>query len=168
MRKERAMKEFRMNYPWKEGITDIERFPDQEWADEAVDLLRAAGIKAVTKVDGLITEGVPIIVRPTESRRARAVLDRARRFGRTRKKIKLPPEEGTLENLDMLIHDCRQYLMIATGELKSIEEEGVLELEEVTNDPFKLAIRLKRLKSQCMRQAGLRGLDWEHGGGLGF
>lgn len=81
--------------------------------------------------------------------------------------MKLPPEEGTLVFLDMLIHDCRQYLMIATGELKSIEEEGVLELDEPTEDIKKITIRLKRLKDQCMKIAGRPRLDWEHHGGLG-
>lgn len=75
--------------------------------------------------------------------------------------VKLPPEEGTLVFLDMLIHDCRQYLMIATGELKSIEEEGELELDDPTEDIQKITIRLKRLKDQCMRMAGRRPLDWQ-------
>ena len=61
----------------------------------------------------------------------------------------------------MLIHDCRQYLMIATGELKSIEEEGELELDDHTEDIGKIALRLKRLKDQCMRIAGKRPLDWQ-------
>lgn len=75
--------------------------------------------------------------------------------------VKLPPEEGTMVFLDMLIHDCRQYLMIATGELKSIEEEGELELDDPTEDIHKITIRLKRLKNQCMRMAGKRPLDWQ-------
>lgn len=60
----------------------------------------------------------------------------------------------------MLIHDCRQYLMIATGELKNNTEEGILDLDEPTNDIAKITIRLKRLKSQCMRFAGWKDLDW--------
>ncbi|MBI3313625.1 MAG: hypothetical protein HYZ83_05280 [Candidatus Omnitrophica bacterium] len=75
--------------------------------------------------------------------------------------MKLPPDEGTLGFLDMLIHDCRQYLMIATGEIKSIEEEGELELDDPTEDIRKITIRLKRLKDQCMRIAGKRPLDWQ-------
>ena len=75
--------------------------------------------------------------------------------------MQLPPEEGTLGFLDMLIHDCRQYLMIATGELKGIDEEGELELDDPTEDIHKITIRLKRLKNQCMRQAGRRPLDWQ-------
>ena len=83
-----------------------------------------------------------------------------------RSKLQLPPKEGTPEFLDMLIHDCRQYLMIAEGKIKSIAEEGELELDEPTNDLFKIAIRLKRLKDQCMRQARRRPLDWQHNGRL--
>ena len=75
--------------------------------------------------------------------------------------LQLPPEEGTLGFLDMLIHDCRQYLMIAIGEIKDIDEEGELELEDPTEDIHKITIRLKRLKDQCMRQAGSRPLDWQ-------
>ena len=75
--------------------------------------------------------------------------------------LKLPPDEGTLCFLDMLIHDCRQYLMIATGELKSIEEEGELALDDPTEDIEKITIRLKRLKDQCMRIAGKRPLNWQ-------
>ena len=56
--------------------------------------------------------------------------------------------------------------MIATGEIKDIHEEGELELDDPTEDIGKITIRLKRLKAQCMRQAGRQGLDWQHGGGL--
>ena len=76
--------------------------------------------------------------------------------------MKQPPEEKSLGFLDMLIHDCRQYLMIATGELKSLEEEGELALDDPTEDIEKMTIRLKRLKDQCMRIAGRRSLDWQH------
>jgi hypothetical protein len=76
-------------------------------------------------------------------------------------KVQLPPVEGTPEYLDMLIHDCRQYLLIATGAIKDISEEGELELDEPTNDLFKLMIRLRRLKDQCMRQARRTPMDWQ-------
>lgn len=81
-------------------------------------------------------------------------------------KRKLPVAETKLYYLDMAIHDCRQYLMMAAGEIKSIEEEGELALDEPTQDITKITIRLKRLKDQCMRLAGKPPLDWIKGGGL--
>ena len=147
-------------------------------AEAVVKLFRAVGIEAslnpndLRKNSGLHYTGkkAPVYVYHKDADKAEALLEATRDFAQTLKKIKkitLPPEEGTLENLDMLIHDSRQYLMIATGELKSIEEEGSLELDEPTNDIKKITIRLKRLKSQCMAIAGKRPLDWEHHGGLG-
>lgn len=152
-------------------------YRDPEEADLACRLLAAAGIKAATNTEDLgrpgfhyAGKGVPLYIEHKDSGRADEVLELARKLWQSvtakKKKPLLPPEEGTLVNLDMLIHDCRQYLMIATGELKSIEEEGVLALDEPTEDIRKITIRLKRLKSQCMRMAGKTGLDWEHGGGL--
>lgn len=146
-------------------------------AEAVTRLFRSAGIKASTEIgdlkknSGLWYGGkkTPVYIDYKHADKADAVLKAARDFAEALKKIKkitLPPEEGTLENLDMLIHDCRQYLMIATGELKSIEEEGSLELDDPTNDIKKITIRLKRLKAQCMIMAGKKPLDWEHHGGL--
>ena len=159
-----------------EQILNIERFPQKEQAGLAVQLLRACGIEAATDNRyfhpgaGLIfSPGKTLLwIRMKDSRRADKILELARLFGRPWKKVALPTQEGTMEFLDELIHDCRQYLMIATGELKSISEEGELALDEPTNDISKISIRLKRLKDQCMRQAGGIPLDWEHGGGLGI
>ena len=101
-----------------------------------------------------------------DSSRAGEVLRRARKFATKKEAATYPAEEGTLALLDELIHDCRQYLMMATGELKSIEEEGTLALEDPTSDIWKITIRLKRLKDQCVRLAGKTPLDWIKGGGL--
>ncbi len=65
--------------------------------------------------------------------------------------MKLPPDENTLGFIDMEIHDCRQYLMIATGELSDITEEGPLAQDDPTEDIQKICERLKKLKSQCMQ-----------------
>lgn len=154
-------------------VLNLNRFTDKEQAEDAVALLNAAGIKAGTDArdfgSGVYYAGkaTAIYVWYEDGRKAREILERARLFARPRKSVQIPPEEGMPEFLDMLIHDCRQYLMIATGELKNIEEEGELDLDDPTNDLFKIGIRLKRLKDQCMQQAGYRPLDWEHGGGLG-
>jgi len=150
---------------------------NQREAEAVVRLFRSAGIPASTdihdlrKIPGYFYGGkkTPVYVYSKDARKAHALLRAARNFAEALKKIKkitLPPEEGTLENLDMLIHDSRQYLMIAAGEIKSIEEEGALAFDEPTNDIKKITIRLKRLKSQCMTMAGKRPLDWEHHGGL--
>jgi len=156
-------------------IVNIVRYRDKGQLRDAIILLKAAGIQAETdtlafgKAYGkTITKGAfSLWVRDGDHDRASEVLELACRFARPRKKFQLPPEEGTVEFVDMMVHDCRQYLLIATGELKNISEEGELDLDDPTNDLFKIAIRLKRLKEQCMRQAGLRPLDWQHGGGLG-
>lgn len=66
-----------------------------------------------------------------------------------------------IEELDILIHDCRQYLMIAAGEIKSIEEEGILADEQPTESLAEITHRLKKLKDQCMRIAGLTPLNWQ-------
>ena len=153
----------------KKRLLLMEKFTAKEQAQDAVRLLRATGIKASTKAAdfgkeyaGFGIQGrTPLFVWGSDHDRAREILDQALLFSRPRKKVQIPPQEGTPEYLDMLIHDCRQYLMIATGELKSIEEEGTLDLDEPTNDLFKLMIRLRRLKDQCMRQAGRRPLDWQ-------
>lgn len=157
------------------SITGIERYPGKKTAETAAELLKLCGIKAfITAADckhssGLWSEEPMVWVPSKDDRRAIKILELSRKLERKIKKgpIKLPPDENTLGCLDMLIHDCRQYLMIATGELKDIDEEGELELDDPTEDIEKITIRLKRLKSQCMRQAGRRGLDWQHGGGLG-
>mgnify|MGYP001595929028 CR=1 FL=1 len=148
--------------------------PGKERARTAVALLRACGIKASTDARGV---GRPDIWRPEgeaavfilkrDALKVDKILQAAGKYLIERKKeISLPPEFGTLEYLDMLIHDCRQYLMIATGELKNIDEEGELALDDPTNDIEKITIRLKRLKGQCMKMSGRIGLDWETGGGM--
>jgi len=155
-------------------IINITRYRDKAQAQDAIRLLKAAGIRAEMdntafgkEYGKIITKDrFPLWVRMEESERASEVLELAILFARPRKKFQLPPEEGTAEFLDMMVHDCRQYLLIATGEIKDISEEGELELDDPTQDLYKIGIRLKRLKSQCMRQAGLRPLDWQHGGGL--
>ena len=164
-------------------LSEIHGIPmrtDQEVTKAAVKLLRASGIKASTdpgdlgrpdvvslpnpfSMEGEVTVWIP----RQDSDKAHEVLRWAMRYGhRRQKRVTLPPEMGTLEYLDMLIHDSRQYLMIVTGEIKSIEEEGTLALEEPTNDIEKISIRLKRLKGQCMALTGRQGLDWERGGGM--
>lgn len=158
------------------AINLFDTFPDKEQAGAVVRLLAACGIKVATdpaqlgrKGFSYFGEGVALYCRSKDSKTIHRILEISRRLEVLRDKgpIKLPPDEGTLECLDMLIHDCRQYLMIATGEIKTIEEEGVLALEDPTNDIHKITIRLKRLKDQCMRQAGGTPLDWQHGGGMG-
>lgn len=152
-------------------------FRNQREAEAVVRLFQAAGMKAATNINDLRKspgyfyggKKTPVYVYAKDGSKAHSLLRAARDFADTLKRIKkitLPPEDGTLEELDMLIHDCRQYLMIATGELKSIEEEGTLALDEPTNDIKKITIRLKRLKDQCMRMAGRIPLDWEQHGGL--
>lgn len=156
------------------GILRTYRAPAK--AEAAVQLLGLCGLRAATDLKDLgrpgeriySRKGTLLWVRDEDSERASEILELAARFAtQPGEPLELPPEDGTLENLDMLIHDCRQYLMIATGELKDITEEGVLDLDDPTNDILKITIRLKRLKGQCMRMAGRIPLDWEHGGGLG-
>ena len=153
-------------------VLSIPMGTNYEAAKAAVELLKAAGIKASIDAQGvgrpgLYSERATVWILYRDRLKADKVLLAARKYMRERKKkVTLPPEIGSLEYLDMLVHDCRQYLMIATGELKSIEEEGELELDDPTNDSEKIAIRLKRLKGQCMKMAGRIGLDWEHGGGM--
>lgn len=159
-------------------ICDIKHYPDKEQADLAAKLLRFAGIQASTEPADIGRPDIsyrgddfPLFIagKREDFSRARHILELSTFLeSRTRLgPVHLPPEEGSMENLDMLIHDCRQYLLIAEGKIKDISEEGELELDDPTNDIYKITIRLKRLKSQCMRQAGKRPLDWEHGGGLG-
>lgn len=146
----------------------IRKYQRRDQAEAAIRLLEACGIKAATEAKKLgnpVLYGgkeTPLYVLHKHSWQASDILELATILAsKSSKTVQLPPEEGTLEMLDMLIHDCRQYLMIATGELKSIEEEGELELDDPTNDLEKITIRLKRLKDQCMRQARLRPLDWQ-------
>jgi hypothetical protein len=158
-------------------VSQFDKFPNKEQAGVVVRLLAACGIKAATDPAKLghkgkiiyAGKGVPLYCRREDSEKIHRVLELSRRLEVLRDKgpVKLPPDEGTLEFLDMLIHDCRQYLMIATGEIKTIAEEGVLALEEPTKDIHKITIRLKRLKDQCLRQTGRTPLDWQHGGGMG-
>lgn len=68
----------------------------------------------------------------------------------------------SFEDLDMLIHDCRQYLALARGEIESIAEEpDILAMDEPSSDPLIVLDRLRRLKDDCMRVAGERPLDWK-------
>lgn len=161
----------------KQEPIQILNMRDLREAKAAVRLFAAAGIRASTNSEELrmdggvfsVRGGAAVFIFSKDAARAEAVLEAAHEFlaaGKASKKLELPPREGTLEFLDMLVHDCRQYLMIAAGEIGSIEEEGDLRLDAPTNDPKKIAIRLKRLKSQCMSAAGKQPLDWQHGGGL--
>jgi len=158
-----------------EDILDLKRYPDKTQAETAAKLLNAAGIKASTRSADLGHAGfrsggrkTPLLIFYKDAERADLILALARDLEAQYVKgpPHLPPDEGTMEFLDMLIHDCRQYLLIATGKIKSIEEEGELALDEPTKDIRKVTIRLKRLKSQCMGMARKLPLDWEHGGGL--
>lgn len=150
-------------------MTGIDSYPLKQTAEAAAELLALVGIKvSISTMDkanerGILSKKPTIWVPSKDAERARKILETSRKLERKIQKgpMKLPPDENTLGFLDMLIHDCRQYLMIATGELKDITEEGELDLDDPTEDIEKITIRLKRLKSQCMRQAGLRGLDWQ-------
>ena len=107
------------------------------------------------------TKGTMLWILLRDRDQAVEILEGARKVELAKRPLKLPPREGTLEFLDMLIHDCRQYLMIAAGELKSIDEEGELELDGPTQDIDRITIRLKRLKDQCLRMTGRTPLDWQ-------
>jgi hypothetical protein len=162
----------------RNAICWTKTYPTKAAALAAVKLLKAAGIKASIDAKDFGRKelagvrfggrGTRILVWTRQVHKSNVLLELSARLERLKKKggIMLPPEENTLENLDMLIHDCRQYLFIAEGKIKSIEEEGELELDDPTNDIEKITIRLKRLKDQCMRAAGGQPLDWQHGGGL--
>lgn len=163
-----------MTHPLMNTVLQIPMGPNKEKARAAVELLRLCGIKAscdargVGRPDLFGPEGEAAVwVLKRDGLKADKVLYAAGKYLIAReKKVALPPEFGTLEYLDMLIHDCRQYLMIAAGELKDIDEEGELALDDPTNDIEKITIRLKRLKGQCMKVTGRPRLDWEHGGGM--
>ena len=179
MKKKRKKKRKKIERSRKEDflpvIVGIATYRDEEQARDAVQLLKVSGIRASldTTAFGKLRpkiytrDGFSLWVLENDAERARRILELALKFARPREKFQLPPEEGTVEFVDMMVHDCRQYLLIAEGKIKDISEEGELELDDPTNDLFKIAIRLKRLKDQCMRQAGGRPLDWQHGGGLG-
>ena len=156
-------------------ICNLERFKTAAGARKAIALLRQHGIKAATEAGKISKEhagtfyggeGAALYVSAKDSQKASKILEGWSKKRGDMKSLTIYPENATLDLLDMLIHDCRQYLMIATGELKDISEEGVLELEDPTHDIEKITIRLKRLKDQCMRMAGRRPLDWIKGGGL--
>jgi len=70
--------------------------------------------------------------------------------------LKLPPDRGTLGYLDMLIHDCRQYLYIKAGVIDDITQEGPMENEQPTDDIFEITDRLEKLKSMCMQSPRVR------------
>ena len=156
--------------PKQATVVQVQVYKDKAKAEAAVALLKTCGIKAATDVKAFgrkenifSTEETSLWVGgQKDARQASDVLELAARFATQPDEIlTLPPEEGTMVFLDMLIHDCRQYLMIATGELKSIKEEGELDLDDPTNDIEKITIRLKRLKDQCMRMTGRKPLDWQ-------
>lgn len=158
------MKKMRM-----EGICNLERYKTLAGARRAIAYLKRHGIKAATEAREISKEhagsfyggqGVAIFVSARESRKAGEILYEWARKRKDLRSLTLCPEEGTLDFLEMLIHDCRQYLMIATGEIKDISEEGVLELDDPSGDIEIITLRLKRLKDQCMRMAGRRPLDW--------
>jgi hypothetical protein len=152
-----------------EGICDLQRYKTLAGARKAVALLKKHGVRAVTNPRELGECGAylrysgkdfPVWVKLKDSRKADKILEGWSRKRGDMRSLTVYPEDATLDLLDMLIHDCRQYLMIATGEIKSIEEEGVLELDDPSGDIDIITLRLKRLKDQCMRMAGRRPLDW--------
>jgi len=53
--------------------------------------------------------------------------------------------------LDMLIHDCRQYLYVKAGVIDDSTQEGPMENERPTEDIFEITARLEKLKSMCMQ-----------------
>ena len=149
-----------------EGVCNLERFKTLAGARKAVAYLRKHGIRAVTDARQLgspmmyLGEGVALWVKAKDIRKAGKILGGWVRERKGLRSLTLCPEEGTLDFLDMLIHDCRQYLMIATGEIKSISGEGTLALDDPSGDIEIITIRLKRLKDQCMRMAGRRPVNW--------
>lgn len=153
-----------------ESVCNLERYKTAAGARRAIALLRKHGIRAATasrKLGGapiLSDKKVfPIWVRAKDSRKASKILEGWPKQRGDMRSLTVYPEDATLDLLDMLIHDCRQYLMIATGELKDISEEGTLELDEPSGDIEIITLRLKRLKDQCMRMTGRRPLDWLRG-----
>jgi hypothetical protein len=157
-----------------EGVCNLERFKTVAGARKAVALLRKHGILAATDTRKL-GKNIPqyfydgkgkafaVWVKAKDSRKAGKLLEGWSRKRGDMRSLTVYPEDATLDLLDMLIHDCRQYLMVATGEIKNISEEGVLELDEPSGDIEIVTLRLKRLKDQCMRMAGRRPLDWLRG-----
>ncbi len=157
-----------------EGVCNLERFKTLAGAKKASAFLRKHGIRAATDTRQL-GKNVPqcfydgkgkafaLWVKAKDMRKAGKLLEGWSKKRGDMRSLTVYPEDGTLDLLDMLIHDCRQYLMIATGELKDISEEGVLELDDPSGDIEIITLRLKRLKDQCMRMAGRRPLDWLRG-----
>ncbi len=157
-----------------EGVCNLERYKTLAGARKAIALLRKHGIKAATEAGkiskahaGTFYDGkgkaFALWVKEKDSRKAGKILGGWSRKRGDLRSLTVFPEDATLDLLDMLIHDCRQYLMIATGEIKDISEEGVLELDDPSGDIEIITLRLKRLKDQCMRIAGRRPLDWLRG-----
>lgn len=147
-------------------ICNLERYKTATGARRAIAYLRKHGIRAVTdsrKLGGrsfYTGQGVALWVLTKDSDKAGKLLQGWSRKRKDLQSLTVYPEDATLDLLDMLIHDCRQYLMIATGELKDISEEGTLELDDPSGDIEIITLRLKRLKDQCMRMAGRRPLNW--------
>jgi len=155
-----------------EGICNLERFKTAAGAREAIAYLRKHGSKAATEAGKISKEhagsfyagpDVALYVKAKDSRKAGKILEGWSKKRGDMRSLTVYPEDATLDLLEMLIHDCRQYLMIATGEIKDISEEGVLELDEPSGDIEIITLRLKRLKDQCMRMAGRCPLDWLRG-----
>jgi hypothetical protein len=149
-----------------EGTCNLERYKTAAGARKAIAYLRKHGIRAATDSRELggrsfyTGQGVALWVLAKDARKAGKILDGWVRERKSLRSLTLCPEEGTLDFLEMLIHDCRQYLMIATGEIKDISEEGTLALDDPSGDIEIITLRLKRLKDQCMRMAGRRPLNW--------
>lgn len=155
-----------------EKVCNLERYKTAAGAQRAIAFLRKHGIRAATDTRKLgknmpwcmyTGEAFAVWVKAKDSRRAGKILEGWSRKRGDMRSLTVYPEDATLDLLDMLIHDCRQYLMIATGEIKGISEEGVLELDAPSGDIEIITLRLKRLKDQCMRMAGRRPLDWLRG-----
>ena len=147
-------------------MCNLERFHTLAGARKAIAYLRKHGIRAATDSRELggrsfyTGQGVALWVVVEDGRRAGRILADWSRKRKDLRSLTVYPENGTLDMLEMLIHDCRQYLMIATGEIKDISEEGTLELDDPSGDIEIITLRLKKLKDQCMRMAGRRPLDW--------
>jgi len=78
------------------------------------------------------------------------------------KTTKSPKPHGLMW-IDMMIHDCRQYLSMSRGEIGTIMEEPPHMLdEEASREWGVIQYRFKKLKDECMRAAGKAPLDWEN------
>ncbi len=68
-----------------------------------------------------------------------------------------------MREIDTLVHDCMQYLLIASGEIE--REAGIIEsppqMREPSADEAEVVHRLRLLKDECMKVAGFTPLDWK-------